>query len=51
MVVPGVAKSKEEWEKVMANWTKRNELQDAQWRYDVLNVEAKVRLYRNHNAV
>ena len=28
MVVPGVAKSKEEWERAVANWTKRKKLQD-----------------------
>jgi len=47
MVVPGVAKSKEEWERAVANWTKRKELQDEQWRYDRPNVEAKVQFYRN----
>jgi Family of unknown function (DUF5681) len=48
MVVPGVAKSIEEWRQVVANWTKRKELQDDKWRYDRPNVEAKVRFYRNH---
>jgi ElaB/YqjD/DUF883 family membrane-anchored ribosome-binding protein len=48
MVVPGVAKSIEEWKQAVANWTKRKELQDDKWRYDRPNVEAKVRFYRNH---
>ena len=42
MVVPGGAKSKEEWERAVANWTKRKELQDEH----APNVRAKVRLYR-----
>ena len=47
MVVPGVAKSTEEWLQATAKWTKRKELRDEQWKYDVPNMEAKVRLYRN----
>src|SRR6185312_16890953 len=47
MVVPGVAKSIEEWKQTMANWTKRKELDDDKWRYDAPNVQAKVRFYRN----
>jgi len=47
MVVPGVAKSIEEWRQAMANWTKRKELQDDKWKYDAPNVRAKVRFYRN----
>lgn len=47
MVVPGVAKSIEEWKQAVANWTKRKELQDDKWKYGRPNVEAKVRFYRN----
>ena len=41
MVVPGVAKSTEEWKQAVANWTKRKELQDQQRKIDAPKVRKK----------
>ena len=46
MVVPGVAKSIEEWKERLAKKRERDAVREEQWKRDAANLEAKVRLNR-----
>jgi hypothetical protein len=48
MVVPGVAKSIEEWRENVAKWHRLQRLEDEQFRYDCPSIQAAVRLWRDH---